>query len=240
MIGEAMIVYCATSNPGKLREFQLAAPDFDVRPLPTKAPPPEETGATFEENAAAKAEYYGRFVDGYLFADDSGLEVDALGGAPGVHSARYAGPHATDVENNALLLDRLEGVADRSARFVCVIALVKNVAHAPMRAASALMPTPSSGDELPIDADVEKVSTRHAWARAPQGSTLVKTFRGTVEGRILDGPRGDGGFGYDPLFYYEPFGCTFGEASIDRKMRVSHRAQALEAMFTFLRNTASI
>jgi len=191
-----MIVYCATSNPGKLREFQLAAPDFDVRPLPAKAPPPEEHGATFEENAAAKAEYYGKFADGYLFADDSGLEVDALGGAPGVHSSRYAGEDATDHENNTLLLERLQGVTDRSARFVCVIALVRN-------------------------------------------AKLVKTFRGVVEGRILHGAQGVGGFGYDPLFFYEPFGCTFGEAPIDRKMKVSHRAQALEAMFTFLRNTAS-
>jgi XTP/dITP diphosphohydrolase len=187
-----MIVYCATSNTGKLREFQLAAPDFDVRPLPVKAEPPEETGATFEENAAAKAEYYGKFVDGYLFADDSGLEVDALGGAPGVHSARYAGEQATDIQNNTLLLDRLKSATDRSARFVCVIALVKDGA-------------------------------------------LAKTFRGSVEGRILDSPRGEGGFGYDPLFYYEPFGCTFGEEIIERKMLVSHRAQALEAMFAYLR-----
>ncbi len=191
-----MIVYCATSNPGKLREFQLAAPDFDVRPLPAKVPPPEETGATFEENAASKAEYYGKLVKGYLFADDSGLEVDALAGAPGVHSARYAGEGATDQENNALLLESLKGAAYRTARFVCVIALVKD-------------------------------------------GTLVKTFRGTVEGRILRDARGSGGFGYDPLFYYEPFGCTFGEAPIDRKMTVSHRAQALGAMFTFLRNSAS-
>jgi XTP/dITP diphosphohydrolase len=191
-----MIVYCATSNPGKLREFQLAAPDFDVRPLPAKTAPPEETGATFEENAAAKAEYYGGFVDGYLFADDSGLEVDSLGGAPGVHSARFAGEEASDQDNNALLLERLSGIADRTARFVCVIALVKN-------------------------------------------ARLVKTFRGAVEGRILDSARGKGGFGYDPLFYYEPFGCTFGEAPIEEKMKVSHRAQALEAMFTFLRNSAA-
>jgi len=191
-----MIVYCATSNPGKLREFQLAAPDFDVRPLPAKAPPPEEHGATFEENAAAKAEYYGKFVDGYLFADDSGLEVDALAGAPGVHSARYAGEEATDRDNNELLLERLKGAAYRTARFVCAIALVNE-------------------------------------------GKLVRTFRGAVEGRILHDARGDGGFGYDPLFYYEPFGCTFGEAPLDRKMTVSHRAQALQAMFTFLRNTAS-
>jgi len=186
-------VYCATSNKGKLREFQLAAPDFDVQQLPRPVPPPDETGATFEENAALKAEYYGSFTDGYLFADDSGLEVDALGGAPGVHSARYAGPEATDADNNELLLQRLAGVADRTARFVCTIALVKD-------------------------------------------GKLVRTFRGTVEGRILDASRGSGGFGYDPLFYYEPFGRTFGEAPIGDKMLVSHRAQALEKMFTFLRS----
>jgi len=189
-------VYCATSNPGKLREFQLAAPDFDVRPLPRPVPPPDETGSTFEYNAALKAEYYGSFTDGYLFADDSGLEVDALGGAPGVHSARYAGPEATDADNNRLLLQRLNGVADRGARFVCVIALVRE-------------------------------------------GQLVRTFRGAVEGRILDSPRGSGGFGYDPLFYYEAFGCTFGEAPIGDKMLVSHRAQALEEMFTFLRGNAA-
>ena len=187
-----MTVYCATTNPGKLREFQLAAPDFDVRPLPQSVPPPEETGATFEDNAIEKARYYGRFVDGFLFADDSGLEVDALSGAPGVHSARYAGPEATDAANNALLLERLKGITDRRARFVCAIALVRN-------------------------------------------AELVKTFRGVVEGRIIGAPRGSGGFGYDPLFYHEPSGCTFGEAPIGDKMLVSHRAQALDAMFIFLR-----
>jgi XTP/dITP diphosphohydrolase len=191
-----VIVYCATSNPGKLREFQLAAPDFDLRQLPQPLPPPEENGQTFEENAIGKAEYYGGFIDGYLFADDSGLEVDALSGAPGVHSARYAGADATDSSNNALLIENIREHADRTARFVCVIALVKD-------------------------------------------GKLVRTFRDAVEGRILDSPRGSGGFGYDPLFYYEPFGCTFGEAPIADKMRVSHRAQALEAMFTFLRGISS-
>ncbi len=196
-----MTIYCATSNPGKLREFQLAAPDFDLRQLPRPVPPPDETGSTFEENAALKALYYGGFASGYhLFADDSGLEVDALGGAPGVHSARYAASHlngeATDADNNALLLQRLDGVTDRRARFVCVIALVKD-------------------------------------------GKLIRTFRGSVEGRILDAPRGSGGFGYDPLFYYEPFGRTFGEAPIGDKMLVSHRAQALDAMFTFLRGIAA-
>jgi XTP/dITP diphosphohydrolase len=191
-----MIVYCATSNRGKLREFQLAAPDFDVRALPKSVPPPDETGDTFEANAIEKAAAYGQHIDAYLFADDSGLEVDALNGAPGVYSARYAGDHATDAANNALLLERLRGVENRSARFVCVIALVHD-------------------------------------------GKLVKTFRGAVEGRIIDEARGIGGFGYDPLFYHEPFGCTFGEATIEQKMQVSHRAQALTAMFTYLRNIAS-
>jgi len=196
-----MIVYCATSNPGKLREFQLAAPDFDVRALPKSVPPPDEHGDTFEANAIQKAVAYGRHVAGYLFADDSGLEVDALNGAPGVHSARYAGDFATDAANNALLLKRLRGVENRTARFVCVIALVHD-------------------------------------------GKLVKTFRGAVEGQILDEERGAGGFGYDPLFYHQPFGSTFGEAAIEQKMQASHRGQALAAMFTYLRalpqrNTAS-
>jgi len=191
-----MIVYCATSNPGKLREFQLAAPDFDVRALPKSVPPPDEHGDTFEANAIQKAVAYGRHVAGYLFADDSGLEVDALNGAPGVHSARYAGDFATDAANNALLLERLRGVENRTARFVCVIALVHD-------------------------------------------GKLVKTFRGAVEGQILDEERGAGGFGYDPLFYHQPFGSTFGEAAIEQKMQASHRGQALAAMFTYLRALGS-
>jgi XTP/dITP diphosphohydrolase len=191
-----MTVYCATRNPGKLREFQKAAPDFDVRDLPAKVPPPGESGDTFEANAIEKALAYGQHTPEYLFADDSGLEVDALGGAPGVYSARYAGEHATDADNNALLLERLRGIGNRTARFVCLIALVR-------------------------------------------GGQVVKTFRGTVEGRIIDQPRGPEGFGYDPLFYCEAVGCTFGEATIEQKMQVSHRARALDQMFTYLRNTAS-
>jgi XTP/dITP diphosphohydrolase len=190
------IVYCATSNPGKLREFQLAAPDFDIRPLPVRVPPPDETGSTFEANASEKALYYSQFAPGYLFADDSGLEVDALGGEPGVQSARFAGEHATDQQNNELLLERLKDKQGRTARFVCVIALVRR-------------------------------------------SELVRTFRGSVEGRIIEQARGSGGFGYDPLFFHEPFGCTFGEAPIEDKMKVSHRAQALKAMFTYLRGISS-
>jgi len=190
-----VIVFCATSNPGKLREFQSLGSGFDVRQAGAQIPPPEEHGATFEENAVAKAVYYGLHVDGYLFAEDSGLEVDALGGAPGVYSARFAGPNATDEDNNALLLAKLEGRENRTARFVCAIALVRDGA-------------------------------------------LVRTFRGTVEGRIADAPRGTSGFGYDPLFYYESFASTFGEATLQEKMRVSHRGRARDAMFTYLRDIA--
>jgi XTP/dITP diphosphohydrolase len=178
-------IYCATSNPGKLREFQQAAPDFEI--VPISLPAPEETGRTFEENALLKARYYGAHVNGYLFVDDSGIEVDAIGGRPGVDSAHF---------NNEWLLEQLRGVENRTARFVCVIALVEN-------------------------------------GKVPQ------LFRGAVEGSVINEERGANGFGYDPLFYYEPFGCTFGEADTDAKMRVSHRAQALEKMFTFLRTAST-
>jgi XTP/dITP diphosphohydrolase len=178
-------IFCATSNPGKLREFQRAAPDFEI--VPISLPSPEETGKTFEENAILKARYYGAHVDGYLFVDDSGIEVDALGGRPGVDSAHF---------NNEWLLEQLRGVENRTARFVCVIALTFN-------------------------------------------NQPPKLFRAEVEGRVLHEPRGANGFGYDPLFFYEPFGCTFGEADTEAKMRVSHRAQALDKMFTFLRSAST-
>ncbi len=194
-----MRLYCATTNPGKLREFQMTLENFiHVEPLPGLAslPPCEETGATFEENAAQKALYYSAYCDGYLFADDSGLEVDALGGAPGVYSARFAGPNASDEENNQLVLHEMRGVTDRTARFVCVLALA------------------ASG-------------------------RLLHTFRGEVEGRLLPAPQGTNGFGYDPLFSYPPFGCTFGEAPLQRKMEVSHRTQALAKMRAYLEKVRS-
>jgi XTP/dITP diphosphohydrolase len=187
-------LYCATTNPGKLREFQLALTDsFVVEPLPGLGTIPtcEETGVTFEDNAVQKALYYSKHCDGFLFVDDSGLEVDALAGAPGVYSARYAGPDATGEANNRLLLDRMRGVSDRSARFICVVALAES-------------------------------------------GRLIRTFRGEVEGQLTEEPRGANGFGYDPLFYYPPFGCTFGEAPLARKMEVSHRSRALHLMRDYL------
>jgi XTP/dITP diphosphohydrolase len=179
-------LYCATTNPGKLREF-----DADPLPNLNAIPPCEETGETFEENAVQKALYYSRFTDEYVFADDSGLEVNSLAGAPGVHSARFAGIGATDEDNNRLLLEKLKNVDDRTARYVCVIAL----------------------------------------ARAGE---LLKIFRGEVAGEIILEPRGSGGFGYDPYFYYPPFGCTFAEAAPQDKQRVSHRGIALRKMREFI------
>jgi XTP/dITP diphosphohydrolase len=191
----------ATGNAGKLREFRLAAEGYaaiEIELLPNfgAIKPCLETGLTFEENAVLKARYYAEHADGLVFADDSGLEVDALGGAPGVFSARFAGYGATDAANNRLLLDTLRGVEPRTARFVCVIAL-------------------ASGGEV----------------RA--------IFRGSVEGFVTEQPAGSGGFGYDPLFYYPPFGCTFGEATAEQKLAVSHRGQALRAMLDSLKVAAA-
>ncbi|HZO57962.1 MAG TPA: RdgB/HAM1 family non-canonical purine NTP pyrophosphatase [Bryobacteraceae bacterium] len=190
-----MILYCATSNPGKLREFQLAAerlagPQLQVEIVPglDALEPPQETGTTFAENAALKAIHYSLPAPGPVFADDSGLAVDALGGAPGVYSARYAGPAATDADNNSLLLKRMRGLANRKARFVCVIALAER-------------------------------------------GKLIETFTGVVEGELLEAPRGAGGFGYDPLFYFPPFACTLAEATPEQKLLVSHRGQALKQLF---------
>lgn len=188
-----MTLYCATGNRGKLREFQMLAGGIELALLPDFAsiPPCEETGATFEENAILKASYYGGRAPGLLFAEDSGIEVDALDGAPGVRSARFAREGAGDAENNLLLLEKLRGVHDRAARYVSVIAL----------------------------ADCGK---------------LVRTFRGTVEGRIVDVPAGTNGFGYDPLFYYPPRGCTFAELPPGEKNALSHRGQAFERLIQFL------
>ena len=192
------VVYACSSNPGKLREFSLAAREFagsafTVETLPglKEVPAPEEIGQTFEENAQSKAEYYSRFTSEFAFADDSGLEVEALGGAPGIYSARFAGPGATDAENNQLLLLRLGASCKRDARFVCVIAL----------------------------------------ARAGRS---LGTFQASVEGQILDSERGKNGFGYDPIFFYPPFGRSFAEITPDEKSRVSHRGVALRKLFEYL------
>ena len=191
-----MKIYCATGNQGKLREFRVAAEiegiEVDTIPGLDSIPPPEETGETFEVNAALKASYYSKFAASELvFCDDSGLEVDALDGAPGVVSARYAGEHGGDEANNDLVLANLGSTVDRTARYVAVIALAKE-------------------------------------------GELLASFRGEVEGSITSVRQGTNGFGYDPLFFYPPFGCTFGEASTEQKHGVSHRAKAFREMIAFL------
>ncbi len=187
----ALVLYCATSNPGKLAEFRHAAPPGleIVAAGPFDCP---ETGGTFHENAVQKALCYARHLDGLVFADDSGLEVEVLGGEPGIHSARYAGPNATDEDNRHLLLARLGARAERPrARFLCVVALA-------------------------------------------QSERLLATFEGMAGGEILDAPRGSGGFGYDPLFYYPPLGRTFAELDPEEKFVHSHRGKAFRAMLRWL------
>ena len=190
-------ILIATSNPGKLRDFDGAARPhgIEIAGIPgfSSLPTVVEDGKTFEENARKKAEEYSLAVPGQIVvADDSGLEVDALGGAPGVHSARYAAdqPHLADENtddesNNARVLRELRKVPAerRTGRFVCVLAAARD------------------------------------------GKTLA-TFRGTAEGTILDLPRGTNGFGYDPLFYFPQIDKTFAELSAEEKAQYSHRGSA--------------
>jgi XTP/dITP diphosphohydrolase len=186
-----------TTNPGKIREITrlLEAAPVDLVTLdawPSVAAP-DETGQTFEQNARAKADYYARATGELTVAEDSGLEIDALGGRPGVESARYGGDHATYPEKFARLYEELRasGSGDRTARFICALSV------------------------------------------ASPGRILFET-RGTVEGRIAPVPAGTEGFGYDPIFFYPPFGCTLAEATAEQKAAVSHRGKAVRALAAFL------
>jgi XTP/dITP diphosphohydrolase len=188
----------ASSNPGKLGEFRALAVDVptalaEIELIPgfDTLPPFEENAPTFAENAAGKALYYSRLGAGLVFADDSGLAVPALGGAPGVRSARYAGANATDAERIAKLIGELRGrnAAERAAYFLCAIAL------------------------------------------AERGQAIaVVTAR--VDGKILESPRGTGGFGYDPVFYFPALKKTFAELSREEKNQISHRGKAFRKLLT--------
>jgi len=198
-------ILVATSNPGKLRDFTGAAEAHGITistiPNFSSLPPVVEDGATFEANARKKAEACSLAVPGELvLADDSGLEIDALGGAPGIHSARYAtaepymlDSNIKDEANNAHVLRELLGIPaeKRTARFVCVLAAARD------------------------------------------GRTIA-TFRGVVEGVILDAPRGQNGFGYDPLFYFPQVGKTFAELSAAEKAAYSHRGIAFRNFLKWL------
>ena len=202
-------LYSATTSQGKLRDFRAAATTHSVaiEPLPDLAsiPAPVEDAATFAANATLKAIYYSQFAPGDLvLADDSGLEVDALSGAPGVRSARFAADSGlvdshdandnTDVWNNMVLLQRLAGIptARRTARYRCVLVAAR--------------------DGRPLH-----------------------TAEGSVEGVILEAPRGTGGFGYDPLFFLPELDRTMAEIDLDTKLSLSHRGRALKALLGLLK-----
>ncbi len=192
-----MNLLVATTNRNKVREIRqlLDGVPLELTTLdawPTIAAPPE-TGRTFEENARAKALYYAAATRNLTVAEDSGLEIDALDGAPGVESARYGGEEATYPQKFALIYRALDAAAaaDRTARFVCAVALVND------------------------------------------GRVLFET-RGTVEGLVAPVPAGDAGFGYDPIFFYPPYGCTLAQATAEQKAAVSHRGEAFRALRRFL------
>ncbi|WP_414049889.1 XTP/dITP diphosphatase [Macrococcus animalis] len=182
-------IVIATGNQGKINDFKHIFKDYNVVGIKSLIPDfdVEETGATFEENAAIKSEYGAKVLNKIVISDDSGLEVDALNNAPGVYSARYAGVDATDEENLQLVLENMKNKENRNARFVCVIA----------------------------------VST-------PGKPT--QTFRGEVEGTLLDEPIGENGFGYDPIFYIESHGKTTAEMTSKEKAQISHRGKAIQKM----------
>jgi len=186
----------ATTNANKLREIRQLLDGARVDLVTLAQWPhilaPEETGQTFEENARAKAQYYATATGELTVAEDSGLEIDALGGAPGVQSARYGGDAATYPQKFALIYDalRARGVTTSPARFVCALALVN-------------------------------------------GNRVLFETRGIVEGTIAPEPRGTGGFGYDPIFFYPPYGQTLAEAG-DAKAAVSHRGAAFRLLQQFL------
>lgn len=184
----------ATANAGKLKEFRtlLAELPFELTSLgELNLPSPEESGTSFLANATLKARHAASLSGLAALADDSGLEVDALGGAPGIFSARYAGSSADDQANNAKLVAELEGVpaAKRTARYRCVLVFVHQAL-----------------DPYPLIAE------------------------GVWEGIILDVPRGEGGFGYDPYFYLPELKVTAAELPGAEKNRLSHRGQAMRSL----------
>jgi len=193
----------ATKNAGKLRELEellraaalTSVELIGVNDLDTPLPDVVEDGETFADNALKKARAAMEATGFSALADDSGLEVDALGGRPGVHSARYAGPNKSDADRNQKLLHELKGRADRGARFRCAIALVH--------------------------------------AERPDSPVVCQ---GKCEGRILEACRGDGGFGYDPLFFVESLNRTFAEAESAEKNAISHRGRAMAELVRHLKS----
>jgi len=191
-------IVAATGNKHKLEEYAqlLADQNIQLKSLNDypNYPEPEENGSSFKENAEIKALAACKYCDVPAFADDSGLEVEALDGRPGIHSSRYA---ATDAERIAKLLKELEGKENRRARFVCVIAIAAN-------------------------------------------GEVIETFEGEVTGTILEAPRGENGFGYDPVFQPDGFDKSFAELTQEEKNRISHRANAYAKALEFVEDEMSI
>ncbi len=191
MSTQKMTLVLATRNKGKTREMMkiLEGYPINIKNLDDFGPIPEvvEDGATFDDNAYKKASFTARVLGFPALSDDSGLVVEALGGAPGVLSARYGGPGLDDTGRCQRLLQEMENKTDRKAAFQCVISLA-----------------------------------------VPTGAAL--TYEGKVEGVLTDSPSGDNGFGYDPVFFYEPFGKTFAQCNAEEKNQVSHRGKALHEM----------
>ena len=194
--GERIVL--ASNNAGKVREINqlLAKQEIQVVPQQDFAIPEiEETGLTFVENAILKARNAARHSGLPAIADDSGIEVDALQGAPGIYSARYAGINAGDYANNEKLLTALQGISEekRTARFQCLMVYLRH-----------------ADDPTPI------------------------ICQGTWEGRILEAPQGENGFGYDPLFWVAQEGCTAAQLPPEKKNHLSHRGQALRKLLASL------
>ncbi len=237
-------ILLATGNPGKAREMREileGQPLVGQNPCATEFQPviqwrylsefadrgwpePVEDGPTFAVNAEIKARHYARLSGLWTIADDSGLVVDALGGEPGVRSARYAGEPRDDRANNALLIRNLAGVAAerRVARFCCVVVLA-GVRELTSRE-TGLQPAAPTGKKPDLCRNTAETPV-------PQGEIQVfASAEGTVEGLIIDVPRGSHGFGYDPHFWHPAFGMTTAEMSPEIKHSISHRGQALRQL----------
>lgn len=226
----------ATGNPNKRREFEQLLGDFlnpmwstyDLNSWPEPMPEIEENHETFRKNALKKAEVASLHTNATALSDDSGLVVDALDGRPGVKSSRYAGTDATDAANNEKLIDELEGIPQRkrSARYVAVLGLVvsaKKVGRAILERARVRF------RDVPEGRPAEEATMARA------GNRVYLWFKGTVEGEIVDEPRGDGGFGYDPHFYLPDREKTMAELSAEEKNAISHRAEAVEKLRSLFR-----
>lgn len=223
-------LFLASSNQGKLREFREAAQALGiaVEPVPNilNLPVCVEDGATFEANARKKALHYSGLANGLIFADDSGICVDALGGAPGVFSARYAGDRAADKDNNAKLLAELRRLETKS--------LVASVPpRRGMTVGSQKKPTVERASSVAAIASNRAAHYVCVIALAERGKILA-VVEGRADGTILDEPRGSGGFGYDPFFFYPPLQRAFAELSPQEKFAVSHRGEAFRKLLRFV------